>query len=122
MKNAANSLENLSKAELINALQAAQDALRERDNIIHILHEKLRLIGAKTYGVRSEQRSNDPQSDLFNEAEQIGHAEDDNSLEAGSIIVDDSATATDEQSETITYTRRKRPGRKPLPESRHSRR
>ncbi len=60
MKNAANSLENLSNAELINALQAAQDALRERDNIIHILHEKLRLIGAKTYGVRSEQRSNDP--------------------------------------------------------------
>lgn len=117
MKNAANSLENLSKAELINALQATQDALRERDNIIHILHEKLRLLGAKTYGARSEQRSNDPQADLFNEAEQIGQADDDNSLEAGSLIADDSATATDEQSETITYTRRKRPGRKPLPES-----
>ena len=117
MKNVANSLENLSKSELIAALQNAQQALQERDNVIHILHEKLRLLGAKTYGVRSEQRSNDPQADLFNEAEELGQVDDDNSLEAGSIVADNSATATDEQSETITYTRRKRPGRKPLPES-----
>ena len=73
MKNAANSLVNLSKSELINAII-------ERDNLIHILHEKLRLLGAKTYGARSEQRSNDPQADLFNEAEQVGQADDDNSL------------------------------------------
>lgn len=110
MKNAANSLENLSKAELINAI-------KERDNLIHILHEKLRLLGAKTYGARSEQRSNNPQADLFNEAEELGRVDDDNNLEAGSITADEPATATDEQSETITYTRRKRPGRKPLPET-----
>jgi transposase len=82
-----------------------------------VLHEKLRLLGAKTYGARSEQRSNDPQADLFNEADSLVQGADDNDLEAGSITADEPATATDEQSETITYTRRKRPGRKPLPES-----
>src|SRR5690606_868096 len=114
MKNAANSLENLSKAELINAI-------KERDNIIHVLHEKLRLLGAKTYGVRSEQRSHDPQADLFNEADSLVQETDESDLEAGSV----SANQPDEQAcesqaadtETITYERRKRAGRKALPET-----
>src|SRR5690554_635791 len=117
MKNAANSLENLSKSELIAALHNAQQALQERDNVIHILHEKLRLLGAKTYGARSEQRSNDAQADLFNEADELGRLDDDNCLEAGSITDEDSTAQSSEETETITYERRKRPGRKALPEA-----
>ncbi len=105
MKNAANSLESLSKAELINAI-------KERDNLIDLLHEKLRLLGAKTYGARSEQRSNDPQADLFNEADALVQDADENDLEAGSVSTDPAAGT-----ETITYERRKRPDRKPLPEA-----
>lgn len=117
MKNAANSLEKLSKSELIAALHNAQRALQERDNIIHILHEKLRLVGAKTYGARSEQRSHDPQADLFNEVDALGLTGDDDTLEAGSLSAEDGASHADEETETITYERRKRPGRKALPES-----
>ena len=121
MKNAPNSLENLSKEQLISALQAAQDALRERDNLIHILHEKLRLVGAKTYGVRSEQRSNDPQADLFNEADSLAQDADKDDLEASSASADQPDGHTSESqsadTETITYERRKRPGRRALPEA-----
>lgn len=97
------------------------NALRERDNVIHILHEKLRLVGAKTYGVRSEQRSNDPQADLFNEADSLAQDADKDDLEASSASADQPDGHTSESqsadTETITYERRKRPGRRALPEA-----
>ena len=121
MKSTVNSLKNLSKVELITALERAQNALRERDNIISILQEKLRLAGANTYGARTERRESDPQSDLFNEVDALESSPDINELEAGSVTTEDSAEASSEDpstdTQTITYERRKTRGRKALPES-----
>jgi transposase len=110
MKNAANTLNALSKTELISELEKARSALRERDNVIGFLQEQLRLAGAKTYGARSEQRSADPHGDLFNEVELLQTDGEATELQAGS------EQASDER-ETLTYTRRKTSGRKALPES-----
>src|SRR5690554_5990648 len=96
MKNAANSLENLSKTELIAALQARESLfekqlqqhhkqLARRDNFITLLEEKLRLLRAQGYGARSEQRVNDPQADLFNEVDALGSSPDSDALEASSL-------------------------------------
>ena len=124
MKNAANSLENLSKTELIAALQARESLfekqlqqhhkqLARRDNFITLLEEKLRLLRAQGYGARSEQRVNDPQADLFNEVDALASSPDSDALEASSLSID---SPTDDTS-TITYERRKTSGRKALPES-----
>lgn len=131
MKNAANSLENLSKTELIAALQAheslfekqllqhqkqlllQQKQLARRDNVIALLEEKLRLLRTQGYGARSEQRVNDPQADLFNEVDALGSSPDSGELEASSLATD----SPSEDTQTITYERRKTSGRKALPES-----
>lgn len=117
MKNTANSLGNLSKTELITALEHAQNALRERDNFISILQEKLRLAGANTYGARTERRDNEPQADLFNEVDALGLSPEEDALEAGSTSAANPAVDTPEETATITYERRKSRGRKALPES-----
>ncbi|MDO9519383.1 MAG: transposase [Pseudohongiella sp.] len=129
MKNTANSLKNLSKAELINALEERdqhmahqlaehQKQLAQKDNVIGLLEEKLRLLRAHSYGARSEQRSNEAQSDLFNEAAALDLSSEDDDLEAGSVSAEDSVSeTTSEDKETITYERRKTRGRKALPES-----
>jgi len=131
MKNAANSLENLSKTELVSALAQARQALQarellfekklqqhqkqlaQRDNFITLLEEKLRLLRAQGYGARSEQRVNDPQADLFNEVDALGSLPDPDEIEAGSLAIDSPSDDT----HTITYERRKTSGRKALPES-----
>lgn len=121
MKNTVNSLKNLSKTELITALEHAQNALLERDNVISILQEKLRLASANTYGTRTERRDNDPQADLFNEVDALALSPDAEELEAGSVTTDNSTDESSEESsadtQTITYERRKTRGRKALPES-----
>ena len=121
MKNTVNSLKNLSKTELITALEHAQNALLERDNVISILQEKLRLASANTYGTRTERRDNDPQADLFNEVDALALSPDAEDLEAGSVTTDNSTDESSEESsadtQTITYERRKTRGRKALPES-----
>lgn len=121
MKNTVNSLKNLSKTELITALEHAQNALLERDNVISILQEKLRLASANTYGTRTERRDNDPQADLFNEVDALALSPDAEELEAGSVATDNCADESSEESsadtQTITYERRKTRGRKALPES-----
>ena len=121
MKKAANSLENLSKTELITALERAQNALRERDNVISILQEKLRLAGANVYGARTERRDNDPQADLFNEVDALASSSDTEELEAGSVATENAADEITEypcaDTQPITYERRKTRGRKVLPES-----
>lgn len=130
MENAANTLNTLSKAELVEALRerdqalAKQEALHQkqvarRDNIISLLEEKLRLLCSQGYGARSEQRSNDPQADLFNEVESLQTDSETGELEAGTLASDvesDTDPATGE-TETLTYTRRKTVGRKALPDS-----
>jgi transposase len=128
MKNAANSLKNFSKTELIAALQARellfekqlqqhlalhQKQLAQRDNFITLLEEKLRLLRAQGYGARSEQRGNDPQADLFNEVDALGSALNPDELEAGSVANE----SPSQETQTITYVRRKTCGRKALPES-----
>jgi transposase len=113
MKNAANSLKSLSKTDLLVALQQAHSALRERDNVISLLQEKLRLASTKTYGARSEQRENDPQADLFNEVDALGSALDSETLEAGSVTNENASANT----QAVTVKRRKTSGRKALPES-----
>lgn len=128
MKNVANSLEKLSKAELISALQEReqliadqllehQKRLAHKDNVISLLEEKLRLLRAHGYGARSEQRGNDTQADLFNEVDALGLSADDEALEAGSVTAEDTAAANAEDTQTITYERRKSRGRKALPDS-----
>ena len=128
MKNTANSLKNLSKAELISALKERdqriehqltehQKHLAKKDNVIALLEEKLRLLRTHSYGARSEQRSNDAQSDLFNEVDALDLSAEDGALEAGSVSAADPASDTQQQTETITYERRKTRGRKALPES-----
>jgi len=121
-------LENLSKSELIAALQAREllienqlkqhnKQLAERDNIISILQEKLRLAGANVYGARSEQRDNDPQADLFNEVDALGLSSENETLEAGSVSAEDTASDAPSDTQTISYERSKTRGRKALPES-----
>lgn len=132
MKSAANSLESLSKSELIAALQARElliknqlqehnKQLAQRDNIITLLEEKLRLLRCQGYGARSEQRGNDPQADLFNEVDALASSPDTDELEAGSISTDNAADVGSEEpstdTQTITYERRTTRGRKVLPES-----
>ena len=120
MKSTVNSLKNLSKTELITALERAQNALRERDNVISILQEKLRLAGANTYGARTERRENDPQADLFNEVDALESSADANELEAGSVTPESAEGSSEDPStdtQNITYERRKTRGRKALPES-----
>lgn len=117
MKNTVNSLKNLSKTELITALEHAQNALLERDNVISILQEKLRLASANTYGTRTERRDNDPQADLFNEVDALALLPDAEELEAGSVTTDNSTDESSADTQTITYERRKTRGRKALPES-----
>jgi transposase len=129
MKSTANSLENLSKSELIAALQAREllienqlkqhnKQLAERDNIISILQEKLRLAGANVYGARSERRDNDPQADLFNEVDALGLSSENETFEAGSVSGEDTGSdAPSDDTQTITYERSRTRGRKALPES-----
>ena len=135
MKNAANPLESLSKTQLIAAFQArellfesqrvhhqkeleqARLTLQERDNVISLLHEKLRLLRSQGYGARSEQRENDPQADLFNEVDALGASPDTAELEAGSLAAESPTEDTPTDTQTITYERRKTRGRKALPES-----
>lgn len=120
MKSTVNALKNFNKTQLISALQQAQSALRERDNVISILQEKLRLAGANIYGARSEQRGNDAQADLFNEVDALA-SPDAQELEACSVATEESADESSQEisadTQTITYERRKTGGRKALPES-----
>jgi transposase len=114
----------LSRDELISALLSQQQALeayqrqyarkqeeqarqlRYRDSRIAVLEEQLRLALHRHYGRRTEARQEDsPQGDLFNEAETL--VEETGAGEAA----EDTAEAT----ETVTYTRRKRRGRRALP-------
>lgn len=81
------------------------------------MEEKLRLLRAHGYGARSEQRGNDTQADLFNEVDALGLSADDEALEAGSVTAEDTAAANAEDTQTITYERRKSRGRKALPDS-----
>ena len=115
MKSAANSLESLSKSELIAALQARElliknqlqehnKQLAQRDNIITLLEEKLRLLRCQGYGARSEQRGNDPQADLFNEVDALASSPDTDELEAGSISTDNAADVGSEEPSTDTQT------------------
>lgn len=120
MKSTVNPLKNLSKTELITALERAQNALRERDNVISILQEKLRLAGANTYGARTERRENDPQADLFNEVDALESCADANELEAGSVTPESAEGSSEDpptDTQTITYERCKTRGRKALPAS-----
>ncbi|MDT8398115.1 MAG: IS66 family transposase, partial [Pseudomonadales bacterium] len=128
MKTTANSLENLSKSELIAALQARElliknqrqqhsKQLAQRDNIISLLEEKLRLLRCHGYGARSERHDNDPQANLFNEVDALGLSSENQALEAGSITVEDTGSEAPPETQTITYERSKTRGRKALPES-----
>lgn len=114
---------SLTRAQLIDAVLAGQGLLekhhrqqareqerfarqlRHKDTHIAYLEEKLRLAAHRAYGRRSEASDDDPQGDLFNEAE--------------TLVEENTAEDTaeqDAQTETLTYTRRKRAGRRALPE------
>ena len=113
MTDAAPDFSSMSKSELVRALKARDRELEQRDRALQkrdraiekkevriaLLEEQLRLLRTQKYGKRSEV-SNDPQADLFNEAE---------------VLAD--AAPEDDVTETITYTRKKPvKGRRPLPE------
>ena len=129
MSESAQPLESLDKRELIALLENQRRALaeRERKNTsleqknssleqqvsrldkratrlaqrIHFLEEQLRLALSHRYGQRSERRTEDPQADLFNEAEELVAAEP-----------DETSGAT----EVRGHVRRPTSGRQALPE------
>jgi len=101
MKNRPDTLETLSRDQLIDVLlqqNSRIDSLEKTlENKVAFYEAQLRLLAAQKYGARSERQTNDLQSDLFNEAE---------------VLVD----KADEQlksseTETITYERQKKRGR-----------
>tara|TARA_B100001939_G_scaffold347133_1_gene367818 strand:- start:1183 stop:2790 length:1608 start_codon:yes stop_codon:yes gene_type:complete len=119
MNEYAQPVESLGKKELIALLKKQQQALVEREQKavsleqkarrqaqrIHYLEEQLRLTLAQQYGRRSERRTeDDPQADLFNEAEERVAAEP------------DSASESSEPTEVRGRARRTS-GRRKLPES-----
>lgn len=91
----------------IDALKALvlvnQQQLAAKDNHIALLEEKLRLASQKRFAASSE-KAGDNQLGLFNEAEQ-----------ASSDDASPDATASDETT-VVPEHKRKKPGRKPLPD------
>lgn len=124
MKNAVQYIESLDKKQLLallekqrvahekaldsQARQQAQQLLKRETRIQH-LEEQIRLLTTQQYGARTERRTSDAQSDLFNEAEEILESEP---LDES---VDETAPTETADTETVSYTRRKSGGRKPLP-------
>jgi transposase len=117
MSESAQPLESLGKKELIALLENQRRALAEREQKttsleqknqrlaqrIHYLEEQLRLALSHRYGQRSERRAeDDPQADLFNEAEELVATEPDSA--AGST-------------EVRGHVRRRTSGRQALPEN-----
>ena len=87
--------------QLPNDVDALKKIIADKQQHIHLLEEQLRLERHRQFGAKSEKHPG--QGELFNEAEQSA---------------DDDTTGADEaaDTETITYTRKKAAGRKPLPE------
>lgn len=84
-------------------IQTQANQIQSQQNIIDILREQLNLAIAKRFAPQSEKQPSD-QLGLFNEAEQL-----DAEKEAIEDLIDDGITVKPHQ--------RKKPGRKPLPES-----
>lgn len=121
MKPRAQPLESLDKKQLIALLKKQQKALSThekkvasldhksqlQEQRIGFLEEQLRLALCRQYGKRSERQSEDPQADLFNEAEEL-------------VALEETAQP-DESGETEStpvkgHERRKSSGRQKLPE------
>jgi transposase len=110
MEKIAQAIEKISESNRIDTLLRQQSQLErqvlEQQTLIASLQAQLRLLQLHRYGQRSERRTEDVQADLFNEAEEL-------------LDQDASQREAEEQTntDTITYERRKRSARAPLPES-----
>lgn len=91
---------------LKHVIHAQQAEIQSQKNEIDLLQEKLNLSIQKRFAAISEKHSPD-QLGLFDEAE---------SLDQGDEIISDES-GTDSQSTEVKSHPRKKPGRKPLPES-----
>ena len=101
MNSGTQSIENLTKNQLLSLL-------KKRESHIAYLEEQLRLLVSQTYGKRSERQTEDTQSDLFNEAEEL-------------VALEEAAQVDDQsQSESLpakSSKRRESAGRQKLPEN-----
>lgn len=87
--------------QLPNDVDALKKIIADKQQHIHILEEQLRLERHRQFGTKSEKHPG--QGELFNEAE---HSADNEATRADETV----------ETQTITYTRKKASGRKPLPE------
>lgn len=107
----AQTLQQLTHKQLVEEVQALARGKAKAERELETFKEQIRLMVTQRYGRRSERQTDDPTSDLFNEAEALIEAEDAKASQADPDIDDDA------DSETITYTRKKsKPGRKPIPD------
>lgn len=109
MNSVAQPPEKTTKKQSMQALLRQQKALEKKvlrqKEMIAYLQEQLRLVAASQYGKRSERQSDDPQADLFNEAEELVALE-----EAAQPEGDTDTTSVK------SHARRKSSGRQKLPE------
>lgn len=90
------------QAEIQNIQETLQNKIILKDKKINHLQEKLKAYIAQRYGRKSEKMSQGPQSELFDEAENL---------------VFDNTFEDEAQEITVpAHTRKKKTGRKPLPE------